>query len=140
MTDVDTNKTPMNMEEIKATIWDSVKTLKEARVQMGWSIAELSRRSSVSVGVISDLENNKGKVPSLANFIALTRTLHMSEFFVLRTIQGIPSQRKQKDDKKELEYMFKNCLRDMGLYDSEAINFLYKAMEFARNRKPINNK
>lgn len=135
-----TNNSDKNIEKIKNTIWDSVKKLKEARKQIGWSIAELSRQSGVSVGVISDLENSKGKVPSLANFIALTRTLKMSEAFVIKTIQGECSSTKRKTDEKELEYTLINCLRDYGLYDENSTKFIFQAIEFAKSRKPSNSK
>jgi len=135
-----TNNSDKNIEKIKNTIWDSVEKLKEARNQIGWSIAELSRQSGVSVGVISDLENNKGKVPSLANFIALTRTLKMSEAFVIKTIQGEHSPMKCKNDEKELEYTLINCLRDYGLYDENSTKFIFQAIKFAKSRKPSNSK
>ena len=40
--------------------------IKEQKGYLGLTVAELSKKSGVSVGVISDLINNRGRVPSLA--------------------------------------------------------------------------
>ena len=51
------------------------KTIKKERELCKLTVAELSRLSGVSVGVISNLENNKGKIPSVENLYKITREL-----------------------------------------------------------------
>ena len=48
--------------------------IKQFRLNKKWSISELSKRSGVSVGLISMLENNKVNV-SIKKLQALTETL-----------------------------------------------------------------
>ena len=48
--------------------------IKQFRLNKKWSISELSRRSGVSVGLISMLENNKVNV-SIKKLQALTKAL-----------------------------------------------------------------
>lgn len=131
----DETKSPkyLDMEDIKRTIFEAVIELKNARNQIGWSIAELSRRSSVSVGVISDLENDKKKVPTLANFIGLTRTLGMSKEFVLGTI--LDCKLCDKEDNKATTETIINDLRDYGIHDKESIDFIMQTIDFVKARK-----
>lgn len=123
----------LDMKDIKETIFEAVTELKKARNQIGWSIAELSRRSSVSVGVISDLENGKNKVPTLANFIGLTRTLGMSKEFVLGTI--LDYKLCDKEDNSTTQDTIINNLRDYGIHDEESIEFLMQTINFIKARK-----
>ncbi len=53
------------------------KMVKMARTDMKLSVAELSEKAGVSVGVISDLENFKGRVPTLLNFVKLANALEL---------------------------------------------------------------
>lgn len=123
----------VNPEEIKKDIWESITYLKRARNQIGWTIAELSRKSGVSVGVISDLENNKGKVPSLANYIAITRTLGMSKEFVLGLMLDYTvSNRPQKVNNNNAII---NNLQEYGIHDKESIDFIMNTINFVKNRK-----
>lgn len=123
----------LDMEDIKRTIFEAVTYLKKARIQIGWSIAELSRQSGVSVGVISDLENEKGKVPTLANFIGLTRTLGMSKEFVLGAI--LDCKLCDKEDNKATPETIINDLRDYGIHDKESLDFIMQTIDFVKARK-----
>lgn len=123
----------LDMEDIKRTIFEAVTYLKKARIQIGWSIAELSRQSGVSVGVISDLENEKGKVPTLANFIGLTRTLGMSKEFVLATI--LDCKLCNNKEKTNTQETIVNSLRDYGIHDKESIDFIMQTIDFVKSRK-----
>ena len=51
------------------------KTIKKERELSKLTVSELSRLSGVSVGVISSLENNKGKIPSVENLYKITKEL-----------------------------------------------------------------
>lgn len=53
------------------------KMIRMARTDMKLSVAELSEKAGVSVGVISDLENFKGRVPTLINFVKLANALNL---------------------------------------------------------------
>lgn len=127
----------LDMEDIKRTIFEAVTYLKKARVQIGWSIAELSRQSGVSVGVISDLENEKGKVPTLANFIGLTRALGMSNEFVLATI--LDCKLCDNEEKRNAQETIINSLRDYGIHDNESIDFIIHTIDFVKARKKNNS-
>lgn len=128
-----------DMENIKQSIWTAVEQMKKARLQVGWSIAQLSKLSGVSVGVISDLENNKGKVPSLANFIALTRTLCMSRDFVLKVIMDT-SLCDTSDDSNSNKTVLSliDVLKEYGIYDTESLDFIVNTVNFVKTRKKNN--
>ena len=68
---------------------------KKARKELGLTVAELSAKSEVSVGVISEIEKGKGKVPSLVNFIKLVRTLRIPKDFVLDIVYETPKGKKR---------------------------------------------
>ena len=76
------------MEQLKEQTFKNLEYLKDARIKKGYSVADLSRKSGVSIGVISELENNMTKMPSLANFIALARALDLPKSFVTNLIYG----------------------------------------------------
>ena len=57
--------------------------IKQERINRKLTVAELSELSKVSVGVISDLENDRGRVPSLISFLKLVVALDLpSTLFV----------------------------------------------------------
>ena len=62
--------------------------VKEQKERLEMTVADLSEKSGVSVGVISDLINNRGRVPSLANFIKLAVALQLPEDIFTSLIQG----------------------------------------------------
>lgn len=134
---------PQNIDEIKREVMKSLLKFRESRDANGWTVAELSEKSGVSVGVISELENNNKKkddkdkkVPSLVNFIALTRTLGMSEEFVIDTILNKKQCGKNSLEAKRMA--IKNALRDYGIQDDDSIAFLMHSVNFIKNR--IKNK
>ena len=79
---------------LKDKTLSKLKHFKETRHELGLTVAELSEKSEVSVGVISALETGKGKVPSLVNFIKLVRTLNIPKDFVLDLIYGSTQSKK----------------------------------------------
>ena len=130
-----TKQSPMYMdiEDIKRTTLEALTYFKEARNRAGWTIAELSEKSGVSVGVIAELEKKDWKdkkVPSLVNFIALTRALGMSKEFVL----GLVLDYKLCDTERNVRKEIINNLKEYGIHDQESLDFIINTIEFAKNR------
>lgn len=130
---------PQNIDNIKCEVMKSLLKFKEARNANGLTVAELAEKSGVSVGVISELENNDKrkdekdkKVPSLVNFIALARTLGMSEEFVLQTVLQHGTRNSKTSRDKYLA--IKNALRDYGIQDDGSITFLMQSVNFVKSR------
>ncbi len=130
---------PQNIDNIKCEVMKSLLKFKEARNANGLTVAELAEKSGVSVGVISELENNDKrkdekdkKVPSLVNFIALARTLGMSEEFVLQTVLQHGTRNSKTSRDKYLA--IKNALRDYGIQDEGSITFLMQSVNFVKSR------
>ena len=79
------NPKEINVDSMLIVIGDIIKEYKEkAKI----TVADLSEKSGVSVGVISDLINHRGRVPSLANFVRLAVALELPEDFFTGLIQG----------------------------------------------------
>lgn len=140
MTKIDNSEQPINVdiEDIKQSVLEAFKYIKVARKQIGLTIAELSKRTGVSVGVISELENEKRKdkkIPSLVNFIAITRALGMSKEFVL----GLVLDYKLCDTSKNKAAEMADKLREYGIHDKESINFIMQTIEFVKNRTKNKN-
>ena len=132
------NNEQIDIEDIKRTTLEALTYIKVARNQIGWTIAELSRRSGVSVGVISELENEKKevkKVPSLVNFIALIRALGMSKEFVLGTVLDY----KLCDTDKHKSAELVNKLKEYGIHDQESVEFIMQTIDFIKNRTKNKN-
>ena len=87
--------------------------IKEQKEFLGLTVAELSEKSGVSVGVISDLINNRGRVPSFINFVKLAVALELPADMFTGLIQGKIEQA-QKDNKYTSEYV-RQVLRGYGL-------------------------
>lgn len=64
------------------------KIIKEQKEYLGLTVADLSEKSGVSVGVISDLINNRGRVPSFINFVKLAVALELPEDMFTGLIKG----------------------------------------------------
>lgn len=132
-------KTNSYLEHIKTTIWQSVVYLQKARKLKGWTIAQLSKESGVSVGVISDLENGKQKMPSLLNFIALTKTLDMPEEFVIDTVLETKDFRYVdgqgfKCGGTTIKSELKNTLKAYGIHDEDSMKLIMQVIEYAKTR------
>ena len=126
-------KIDIDIEDIKRSTLEALTYFKEARNRAGWTIAELSENSRVSVGVIAELEKKDWKdkkVPSLVNFIALTRTLGMSKEFVL----GLILDYKLCDTKKNVQAELINNLKEYGIHDQESLNFIMQTIDFTKDR------
>lgn len=75
-------------KEVKAIIKKFGAFVSKTRKDKGMKLQELSQKSGVSVGVISDLENGKEKIPNLYTLIALAKTLEFSNGEFLELIFG----------------------------------------------------
>ena len=75
-------------EEVKIIIKNFGKLVAKTRKNKNIKLQDLSKKSGVSVGVISDLENGKEKIPNLYTLIALAQTLEMNNDEFLRIIFG----------------------------------------------------
>ena len=128
------NKNPIiDIDDIKSSTLEALTMIKGARNKNGWTVAELSKITGVSVGVISELESTtkkEKKVPSLVNFIALTRALGMSKEFVL----GLVLDYKLCDTEKNVQAELINNLKELGIHDRESIAFIMQTIEFIKNR------
>ncbi len=87
------------------------KILKEQRACLNLSVAQLSEKSGVSVGVISDLENKRGRVPSLTNFVLLAQALKLPDEFFADLIKNKTETISKIDVKENL----RNALNAYGL-------------------------
>ena len=86
------------------------KIIKEQKEYLGLTVADLSEKSGVSVGVISDLINNRGRVPSLINFVKLAVALELPEDMFTGLIKGKIEQ-VQRDNKCSREDVEQVLLR-----------------------------
>jgi len=84
--------------------------IKEQKERLDLTVADLSEKSGVSVGVISDLINNRGRVPSFINFVKLAIALELPEDMFTGLIQGKIEQ-VQKDNKCSREDVEQVLLR-----------------------------
>ena len=128
------NKNPIiDIDDIKSSTLEALTMIKGARNKNGWTVAELSKITGVSVGVISELESTtkkEKKVPSLVNFIALTRALGMPKEFVL----GLVLDYKLCDTERNVQAELINNLKELGIHDRESIAFIMQTIEFIKNR------
>lgn len=53
--------------------------VKTHRQQRQWSMAQLAEKAGTSSSMISDLENNKGKVPSMFTLMSIARALNIPD-------------------------------------------------------------
>lgn len=55
------------------------------RLQKQWSMAQLAKYSGTSSSLISDLENYKGKVPSMFTLMSIARALNIPDDSLIKT-------------------------------------------------------
>lgn len=107
------NPKEINIDSMLIAIAKMIKEQKEA---LNLTVAELSEKSGVSVGVISDLINNRGRVPSLVNFAKLAIALELPEDMFTGLIMGkIDAVQKMNNCKSE---DVECVLRKYGLSES----------------------
>ena len=126
----------IDVDDLKQNIMDVLTQIKDFRKQRGWTIAELSQKAGVSVGIISELENKNNKdskdkkVPSLVNFIAISRSLRLPKEFVLDLILNYKENYEPKNRREKLI----SSLKDYGILDKESIDLIMRTVDFSRNR------
>ncbi len=133
MSKVENNSQVIDIDDIKCSTLEALTMIKEARNKNGWTVAELSKITGVSVGVISELESKtkkEKKVPSLVNFIALTRALGMPKEFVLSLVLDY----KLCDTKRNVQAELTNNLKELGIHDRESIDYIMQTIEFVKKR------
>lgn len=110
----------------KKELFELLKELKNVRKAKSLTIQELSEKSGVSVGVISELESDKEdkKVPSLLNFILLARTLSLSNDYVLKLILGTSSK----------NIFLSEVLKQGGIYKEDDIKFVLNTVEYVKSK------
>lgn len=102
------------LEEISDIIGDYKRAL-------DLTTTELSEKSGVSVGVISDLVTNRGRVPSLVNFIKIANALELSDDMILQIFNR---RSDVKDDGKISDIELRKALIKYGLSKIYAGNIL----------------
>lgn len=113
------NPKEINIDSMLIAIAKMIKEQKEA---LNMTVAELSEKSGVSVGVISDLINNRGRVPSLANFAKLAIALELPEDMFTGLIMGkIDAVQKMNNCKRE---DVERALLQYGLSKSNVPNIM----------------
>lgn len=124
-------------EEVKTIIRRFGAIVAKTRKDKGMKLQELSQKSGVSIGVISDLENGKDKIPNLYTLIALAKTLEIKNDEFLQTIFG---EIIHKDpNKKAPSDMLVEALVAYGVPSDIAANILV-GIDLSFGKHPISNK
>ena len=117
-TDIDKIK-----EDVKHVISEFGVLIRQERKKQEINIQELSAKSGVSVGVISDLENQKKeKIPNLYTLVALARTLKISNTAFIRLIFGNIAHEEKKE--KTPDQILTEALVAYGIPTDVAANIL----------------
>lgn len=95
--------------------------IEEQRRILDIKVADLSKKSGVSIGVISDLINNRGRMPSLLNFIKIANALELSDDIILGIFKG---QDNSVENKKLSRNEMRVALNNYGLPKGYANNML----------------
>lgn len=125
------------IKEMQNDVKDIIKNfgnlVKQARNEQNLRIQDVSQRSGVSSGAISDLENGKEKIPNLYTLVALAKTLNISNHDFIRTIFGEIVQ-EDPSIKKPCD-MLVDALRAYGAPNDLAANILV-SIDLALGRNP----
>lgn len=96
-------------EEVNAIINNFGKLIKEIRHEKKWSMAKLEKESGISQSLISDLENNKGKMPNIFTLVSIARALDFSDETFIEYLWGhVPTKNTDIDKNKKLEQALLN--------------------------------
>lgn len=110
-------------EDVKYIIGEFGALVKKERNKQEMKIQELSAKSGVSVGVISDLENQKKeKIPNLYTLVALARTLKIGNNYFVRLIFGNIAHEEPKE--KTPDQILTEALVAYGVPSDVAANIL----------------
>ena len=86
-------------EQILKRIGSLVKT---HRQQKQWSMAQLAEQSGTSSSLISDLENNKGKVPSMFTLMSIARALNIPDDGLIKIFISFNKTARELPDSAEI--------------------------------------
>lgn len=89
-------------KEVKEVINTFGRIVASERKNKHISLKKLSQSSGVSIGVISDLENGKSKIPNLYTFIALAKSLGIdNQYFLELIFKDFMNNKETKKDPSE---------------------------------------
>ena len=89
------NSEEIDTDYILALIGTAIKRYRKIR---GYTVVKLSKKSGVSVGVISDLTTMRGRVPSLTNFIKIAAALEMPNDIIMGILTSSKSLKKTQSN------------------------------------------
>ena len=72
-------------EQVEQILKRIGKLVNTHRLQKQWSMAQLAKYSGTSSSLISDLENYKGKVPSMFTLMSIARALNIPDDSLIKT-------------------------------------------------------
>lgn len=124
----------IDIETLKKSVMNSLTKIRNYRNKINWTIADLSKSADVSVGIISELENEKKqdkKVPSLVNFIALARALRLPEEYIIELVLGIKTSNISHNKRDDVI----NALKDYGIRDEQTIRVIMHLVNFLKKGK-----
>ena len=108
----------MSKDEVTKILKNIGDMIQAERAKKGWSMAQLAEISGISSSLISDLENNKGKVPNIFTLISIARALNLTddEFIKAFWAQTKPVVRRKTERDKEDEV--RTALLEYGIPSS----------------------
>lgn len=119
----------ISKDDMKLILKNISELIRTSRQDKGWSMANLANKSGISSSLISDLENNKGKVPNIFTLIAIARALEIpDETFIASIWNNVsPACNKIKPEDK-----IRTALSEYGVPNVAITNIMLYAKIFAR--------
>jgi transcriptional regulator with XRE-family HTH domain len=114
----------MSEVEVKGILKNIGEMIRNARINKRWSMAQLAEKSGISSSLISDLENNKGKVPNIFTLISIARALNLADD---EFINGFWNQAKtipKRQEQTSLESTIRHDLQNYGLPQKALIEIM----------------
>ena len=123
------NNKIISKDDMKLILKNIGELIRTSRQNKGWSMANLANKSGISSSLISDLENNKGKVPNIFTLIAIARALEIpDETFIASIWNNVsPACNKIKPEDK-----IRTALSEYGVPNVAITNIMLYAKIFAR--------
>lgn len=115
MTETKKNTGIMSEEEVKGILRNIGEMIKAARNNKGWSMAQLAEKSGISSSLISDLENNKGKVPNICTLISIARALNLADDEFIKGFWNKSKTVRKKNKQSVQETVVSNALLEYGI-------------------------
>ena len=119
----------ISKEDMQLILKNISELIRTSRQDKGWSMANLANKSGISSSLISDLENNKGKVPNIFTLIAIARALEIpDETFIASIWNNVsPACNKIKPEDK-----IRTALSEYGVPNVAITNIMLYAKILAR--------